>query len=34
MFPIWHIALTALFTAVLSGGGAVLVPRQQRSMLC
>ena len=31
MFPTWHIALTALITAVLAGGGAVLVPRQQRS---
>ena len=33
MFPAWHIALTALITAVLSGSGAVVAARQQRSVV-
>lgn len=33
MFPAWHIAVTALVTAVLASGGALVAQRQQRSVM-
>jgi hypothetical protein len=33
MFPAWHIALTALITAGLSGGGTWLFASHQRSVV-
>jgi hypothetical protein len=33
MFPVWHIALTALITAGLSGGGTWLFASRKRSVV-